>query len=293
MKTVVFYYTQSGQALSVAQRIAGPLSSEDGCGVVVMKEIVPVERYPFPWPRDIFFDTFPETRLGMPPSGIERMDLRDVADADVVLVVGQSWFLSPSLPLQSFFMDAAVRVYLQGRPVVFVNACRNMWLMTREKVRGYVEEAGGQFVGHILLQDEGPNLVSLVTIIRWLVYGKKEGTWLLPAAGITEKDIQEASRFGAIIRDAAAKGDFTCLQSQLDAAGAVHEKPVVMFMEQTGHRMFGFWAKFVRRAGGFRDPHRRWRVKLFDWYLMTVLFVVSPWSPVIYSLNKGLRKLKK
>ena len=101
MKIAVFYYTQSGQALNVARSICSKMNDVS----VVYKEIVPLTTYPFPWSKNAFFDAFPETRLGIPPSGIVPMDFSDVEDAGLVLVVGQSWFLSPSLPLQSFFTD--------------------------------------------------------------------------------------------------------------------------------------------------------------------------------------------
>ena len=178
MKIAVFYYTQSGQALSVARHLFGRM---DGISVVY-KQIVPLTDYPYPWSKNAFFDAFPETRLGIPPSGIAPMDLSDVEDADLTVVVGQSWFLSPSLPLQSFFRDEQVKGYLAGRKVVFVNACRNMWLMTSRKVKAYLSEAHAQMVGQIVLQDEAPNLVSVLTVIRWLIYGRKEAGWLLPAA---------------------------------------------------------------------------------------------------------------
>ncbi len=282
MKTAIFYYSQSGQAHNVALRISVPMDT------VVFKEIVPKEKYPFPWSSDIFYDTFPETRLGMPPSGIEPIDFSDIADADMVIVVGQSWFLSPSLPLQSFFADAQVRSYLNGRPVVFVNACRNMWLMTSRKIKEYLADIGARFVGHIVLQDETPNLISVITIIRWLVYGKKEPTRLLPPAGIADKDIYNATRFGEIIERTATEGNLNELQDRLLEAGAIHYKPSVLYVEKVGHRMFGLWAKFIRKKGGFRDPRRLRRIKLFNIYLMTVLFVVSPFGVLFFYLTYPL-----
>ena len=111
MKIAVFYYTQSGQALNVARNICSKMNDVS----VVYKQIVPQTTYPFPWSKNAFFDVFPETRLGIPPSGIVPMDFSDVEDAGLVLVVGQSWFLSPSLPLQSFFTDEQVKQFLSGR----------------------------------------------------------------------------------------------------------------------------------------------------------------------------------
>ena len=295
MKTAIFYYSQSGQALDVAKSIATPMAT------VVYKKIVPQEQYPFPWPKDIFYDTFPETRLGLPPSGIEPIDFSDIEDADMVIVVGQSWFLSPSLPMQSFFTDPQVKAFLNGRPVAFVNACRNMWLMTSRKVKAYLSDAGARFVGHIVLQDEAPNLIGVVTIIRWLVYGKKEPTRFLPPAGIADEDIKNASRFGEIIErtcaepveSTTAQGRLSSLQDRLLEAGAIHYRPSVLFVEKIGHRMFGLWANFIRKKGGWRDPRRRCRLKMFEIYLMTALFVVSPFGLLFFYLTYPLHHIAR
>ncbi len=283
MKVAVFYYTQSGQALSAAKSICSSIG-----GAVVYKEIIPQQHYPFPWNKDEFFDSFPEARLGMPPSGIEAFDFADVQDADVVMVVGQSWFLSPSLPLQSFFLDSRVKDFLCGRDVIFVNACRNMWLMTGRKVKAYVAEAGARLVGHIVLQDRMLNLVSALTIVRWLMYGRKEKTGLLPHAGVSDDDIASASRFGGIIAQTCNDGHLSQLQSRLLAAGAIRYKPSVLYLEKIGHRTFGLWARFVRRKGGFRDPRRRCRVNLFFYYLLTVLFLLSPIAQLVFYLTYPL-----
>ena len=243
MKAAVFYFSQSGQALKVAQSICSAIDTP------VYKEIVPLSPFPFPWDKDAFFDVFPETRLGMPQTGIKPFDYSDIQDADVVIIVGQSWFLSPSMPLQAFFCDDEVKGYLKGRNVVFVNVCRNMWLMTLQKVKAYVSGAGAQLTGHIVLQDEVPNLVSVITVIRWLMYGKKERAGLLPMAGVSEKDIADASRFGEIIGRNAQNGSLAgeALQKQLLSAGAINYKPTVLFMEKAGHRLFGLWAPFIRK----------------------------------------------
>ena len=288
MKVAVFCYTQSGQALRVAESICSGMN----CGVVY-KTIVPQQAYPFPWDKYEFFDTFPETRLGLPPSGIEPIDFSDVYDADLVLVVGQSWFLSLSLPLQSFFTDEQVKEYLKGKEVVFVNACRNMWLMTSRKTKELLSEAGARMVGQVVMQDKAPNLVSAFTIIRWLMFGKKDGTWLFPNAGISEKDILGASRFGKIIESLWDSEDWPQLQDRLLSAGAIKYKPSVLFLEKIGHRMFGIWARFIRRKGEFRDVRRRFRLNLFIYYLLTVLFLISPFAQLFYCITYPLHNVKR
>jgi len=288
MKIAVFYYTQSGQARKVAEEICSTIIDT----TVTYKQIIPLHEYPFPWSRNEFFDVFPESRLGLPPSGIHHIDTSDVEDVDLVLIVGQSWFLSPSLPLQSFFADSEVQHYLCGRKVLFVNVCRNMWLMTFLKVREYLCQAGALLVGHIVVQDKNPNLVSVVTIIRWMMYGKKSSTRLLPAAGVAEADIKATSKFGVVIEKALRDGLYIGLQQRLIECGAIHYKPSIVFLEKIGHRMFGLWAKFVRKKGEFGEKCRRGRLNVFFFYLLIVLFLLSPFGQLFFFLTYPLRNIK-
>jgi hypothetical protein len=287
MKTAVFYYSQTGQALQAVKYICQPLEAD---GTVVYKQIKPIEQYPFPWSRYEFFDTFPETRLGMPPSGIEPIDFSDINDADIVIIAGQSWFLSPSLPLQSFFMDDQVQHYLQGRQIVFVNACRNMWLMTSREIKRYIHNMGARLTGHIVLQDKTPNLISALTIVRWLIGGRKKAERLLPDAGIPDTELQKATRFGDIIRNT---WKTELMHQRLLEAGAINYKPSILFLEKAGHRMFGLWAAFIRKKGGFRNPQRRQRVNMFYYYLLIVLFLISPFGQLFFYLTWPFQHVRR
>lgn len=292
MKIAVFYYTQSGQALEVARNIVKPLEQTHDC-TVAYNEIKPLHRFPLPWSRHEFFDAFPESRLGLPPCGIESMNVSSVTDAELVFIVGQSWFLSPSLPLQAFFTDKSMKKYLHGRKVVFVNCCRNMWLMTMLKIRDYLEQANASMVGHIVFQDDAPNLVSVLTIIRWLLYGKRNGRYMLPNAGISASDITNSSRFGELIKVAINSGDYHSLQTRLMNIGAIKYKPSVLFLERLGYRIFGLWAKFIRRKGMFGDKRRRARCTLFMVYLIIMLYLVSPIGTLLFWLTYPFRNVSK
>lgn len=284
----VFYYTQTGQALAIARSLCAPLEAA-GCRVVT-REIRPVTAYPYPWSSEAFFQVFPESRLGI-ACAIEPVDLSgEVTEADLVLVVGQSWYLSLSTPLHAFFQSPEVRAYLHGRPVVFVNGCRNMWVMTQSETRRYLREIGARYVGFIELHDRAPNLVSVLTIIRWLFYGRKEATRLLPAAGVSQRDVADADRFGLILLRTLYDGQWEQLQERLMREGAVTFIPHLYFIERNGYRMWGRWAHFVRRRGGAGDPRRQGRLRLFKAYLFFVLYAVSPFGLLFYWLTYPLRR---
>lgn len=288
LTVAVFYYTQTGQALAIARSLCAPLEAA-GCRVVT-REIRPVTAYPYPWSSEAFFQVFPESRLGI-ACAIEPVDLSGaVAEADLVIVAGQSWYLSLSTPLHAFFQSPEVHAYLHGRPVVFVNGCRNMWVMTQSETRRYLREIGARYVGFIELHDRAPNLVSVLTIIRWLFYGRKEATRLLPAAGVSQRDVADADRFGLIILRTLYDGQWEQLQERLMREGAVTFIPHLYFIERNGYRMWGRWAHFVRRRGGAGDPRRQGRLRLFKAYLFFVLYAVSPFGLLFYWLTYPLRR---
>lgn len=287
MKAIIFYYSQSGQALDIATNLANAI------GEAMLKEIRSTHNFPYPWSRREFFDAFPETRLGMPPCGIEKIELEDVRDAKLVVIVGQSWFLSPSIPLQAFLEDEGIRTFMKGRKVVFVNGCRNMWLMTMHGVRQSLSDMGAAMVGHIVMQDSHANLVSVLTVIRWLFYGKKQRAWLLPDAGIKSLDITKASLFGKIIAQAITTNNYSQLQENLLKARAINYKPSVLFLERLGHRMFGLWAKFIRHKGNFGDRRRSFRCTLFMVYIITVLYIMSPFGVLFFWLTYPLRNITR
>ena len=288
LTVAVFYYTQTGQALAIARSLCAPLEAA-GCRVVT-REIRPVTAYPYPWSSEAFFQVFPESRLGI-ACAIDPVDLSGaVAEADLVIVAGQSWYLSLSTPLHAFFQSPEVRAYLHGRPVVFVNGCRNMWVMTQSETRRYLREIGARYVGFIELHDRAPNLVSVLTIIRWLFYGRKEATRLLPAAGVSQRDVADADRFGLVILRTLYDGQWEQLQERLMREGAVTFIPHLYFIERNGYRMWGRWAHFVRGRGGAGDPRRRGRLRLFKAYLFFVLYAVSPFGLLFYWLTYPLRR---
>ena len=219
MKIAVFYYSQTGQALTAAKNLFDSISSSSAS--VIYKPIIPKQEYPFPWSSYEFFDTFPETRLGIPPSGIQPIDFADIEDSEMIIIVGQSWFLSPSLPLQSFFADNQVKRFLYGRDIIFVNVCRNMWLMTIRWIKNYVKEIQANLVGHIVLQDKNPNLISAATIVRWLIYGRKESSGFLPNSGVAENELKQVNRFGTLIQDSIKYSSTAQLQQMLLSEGSI------------------------------------------------------------------------
>jgi hypothetical protein len=286
MKIVAFYYTQTGQGLEILQSVCRPLT--EAGHELIYKEIVPETKFPYPWSADAFFQAFPESRQAI-PCEVQTPDLSDAADADLVIIAYQSWFLSPSIPVHGFFHNGRIRQFLNGKPVVTLNNCRNMWVMAQTKVRAYLDACGAKWAGNIVLQDHHANLVSVITIVRWLLYGKKERSGIFPAAGVSPADIAHASLFGRIISEALAASGLPSLQENLVRNGAICYKPDIVFVEKTGHRIFGFWSEWILKKGAYGAPERAFRLKLFMYYLFSVLFLVSPFGVLFFYLTYPFR----
>ena len=66
------------------------------------------------------------------------------------------------------------------------------WCTGKSKTK--IEGCGrASLTGHIALADRSANLLSLVTILRWMLTGKKDAFLFFPAAGVSQADIDHAS----------------------------------------------------------------------------------------------------
>jgi hypothetical protein len=153
-----------------------------------------------------------------------------------------------------------------------------MWLNAQEKVKTKLHQLGALHVGNIVLADTNHNLISLFTVIRWAFKGQKEAGKWLPEAGVQSRDIEGASRFGAIIATAIQSQQLSQLQQQLLGAGAVQLKPTLIVLEKRGITNFRKFAAYIRQKGERGNPDRLPRVMLFKRLLLTGIFVLSPIS---------------
>ncbi|MDR3093248.1 MAG: hypothetical protein LBU62_01215 [Bacteroidales bacterium] len=284
-KIAAFYYSQSGQGTAILQSVCRPLTAAGHA--VVCKEIKPETAFPFPW-GDTFFEAFPESREGI-TCPLCKIELSDVQDAALVIIVYPAWFLSPAIPVNAFLQDESVRAFLKDKHIVTIDGCRNMWVMAHQKVKACIAQCGGKLSGNIVLQDMHHNLVSVITIVRWLIGGRKEKKGIFPAAGVSSEDIEHAAVFGETIADALAGSGFIGLQERLMQQGAIYYKPHIVFIEKAGHRIFGVWSKFVLRKGNYGAPERTFRLKLFKYYLFAVMYIVSPIGLAVFYLTYPFR----
>lgn len=275
-KALVVYYTQTGQLKTIVDSICDPLLDDFDLYYEVLK---PEPAFPFPWHDMTFYQAFPESVQEI-PCKLEPLSFDPDMNFDLVILAYQPWYLSPSIPFTSFLQTEAAAKVLQGKPVITIIGCRNMWVMAHERVKNRIRTMGGKLIGNIVLTDPNKNLVSVVTIVRWMLKGERHGKGLygklFPVAGVTEKEICQAVRFGETICEAMKGNDYGNLQQKLLLQGAVNIKPGLLSIEKRGFMMFRPWSKFVLKKGKAGDPARVGRLKMFRAYLFTVIYIVSP-----------------
>jgi hypothetical protein len=161
--------------------------------------------------------------------------------------------------------------------------------MSQERIKDRIRDAGGNLVGNIVLYDKNPNLVSVITIVKWMTTGEKHGKGLyaaiFPPSGVSLKDIQESEKFGHAIIKAFQTGNPSQLQDNLLMEGAVKVSTVLASIEKRGKMMFGIWSKFILKKGSYNSPERVGRLKLFKYYLFAVIYLVSPIVSLLFYIG--------
>ena len=279
MKSVlVVYYSQSGQLESIARNIANPLLNSDDINVV-FHEIQLEKPFPFPWNTEAFFDAFPESFLQIPttlkPISPEILSTK----FDLILLNYQVWYLSPSIPINSFLKSLEAKILLNNTPVITISGSRNMWIMAQEKIKKLLKQNNAQLKGNIALVDRAGNLISVVTIFDWMLSGiKRKYLGIFPLPGVSDKDIKESSEFGKVILSCLTNNNLENLQSKLVELDAVRVKPFLITVDRTGNKIFTMWSNFIVKKG---ESRKTW-LKVFKMYLFLAIWVISPIVFVFY-----------
>lgn len=285
MKILVVYFTQSGQLRNILDNIVQDIKGE---AEIDFAAIEPETPFPFPWTSGAFFDVMPECVLKV-PSAIKPMPSLKAKDYDLVILGYQPWFLSPSIPANSFLKSEWAEA-LRGKNVLTVAGTRNMWLNAQESVKAELHRLQARLVGHIVLEDKHSNLTSTLTIIRWLFKGQKKASGMLPDAGVSEKDIRDTQKYGMPILQHFRQQKMDQLQKDLLQLGAIHLRPNLIVLEKRGVSQFPKWAQKARDKGGPGSAARKPVIKLFSRILIVAIFVLSPITALIAGIQTALRR---
>jgi len=280
---LVISYSQTGQLTTILNQICSPLEKDSGIQVDHYV-IEPETSYPIPWPSEEFFRVMPDSVQGK-PCKIKPLNIPDIKNYDLIILGYQVWYLSPSLPIAAFLKSSEGKQILSGKDIITVLGVRNMWVMAHKIVHSLLQEAGACHKGNIVLEDKNNNLISVLTIIKWLMHGDKGPYKHLPEAGVSKTDIMNSERFGKIIRVALLKNK-KCFQPDLLNAGAVEIHYPIYQMEKNARRIFKIWAGILvkQRLKG-RGIEALW-LRLFKFYLLFMIFAISPLAHIVFSLKR-------
>lgn len=289
MKNVlVIYYSQSGQLESIARNIAKPFLNFDGVNVVFY-EIQLEKTFPFPWHKTAFFDVFPESFLQIPsklkPIPTEILNTK----FDLILLHFQVWYLSPSIPINSFLKSKEAKILLNETPVVTISGSRNMWVMAQEKVKALLNKNNAHLKGNIALVDRVGNLISAITIVKWMFSGiKKRYLGIFPFPGVSDKDIIESEKFGNVILSELIDNNLDGLQQKLVAIDAIRISSYLVTVDKTANKIFDKWSNFINN----RKHSRKLWLKIFNLYLLLAIWLISPIVYLLHVLTYSF-KIKK
>ena len=287
-RILVLSYSQTGQLSEVTQRIVAPLQQSPHCSVHV-ETLRPVAPYPFPWGIFNFLDAFPESAHMVAPP-LQPLSLTGDEEFDLVILPYQVWFLAPSLPITAFLKHPLAQKLLAGKPVVTVIACRNMWMLAQEKMKGLLAACGARLLDNVVLIDPSHTITTLFTTPLWLLSGKRDLLPGLPPAGLDAASIQAASRFGFALRDALRNNQERGSAPLLTGLTAVNSDPGLLFSEKAGTRSFYLWGKLLRAVGEPGQLRRRPVLVLYVIFLIALIVTVVPTSLLVQAVLRPFLK---
>ncbi|MCB4808033.1 dialkylresorcinol condensing enzyme DarA [Tamlana sp. 62-3] len=294
-QVLVLHYSQSGQLTEIVNNIVTDFKNDDA--VELHYHNIELEQnFPFPWTKKDFFGVFPDTFLQ------HAKAVKPIPEAilnntyDLIIFGYQVWYLTPSLPISSFLQSESAKTLFSGSKVVTVSGTRNMWIMAHEKVKKHLKSLNASLVGNIALVDRHINHISVITIVRWMFSGKKKKyLGLFPKPGVSQRDIDNAVKFGPVIKQHLFQNSFNDLQENLLKNDAVKIKPFLITVDRKANVIFTKWANFIHKSSEPNTKKRETLLKFFNVYLFIAIWVVSPIVFILFLLTYvfNIPKIKK
>ena len=282
MKNVlVIHYSQSGQLTEILDNLTLPFSSDEEINITHYS-IEMEKEFPFPWNKSAFFNAFPESFLQIPAAIKPPSNAILEKQYDLIILGYQVWYLSPSIPVNSFLKSTFAKQIFKNTPVITVIGARNMWVKAQEKMKVLLTDVGANLVGNIALVDRNINHVSVVTIVHWMFSGEKtKYLGIFPKPGVSESEIKNASKFGNVIKQSLKNKNFNNLQDELLKLDAVEIRPFLVEMDKKANKMFKIWSNFIIN----KKNSREFWLKVFNVYLWVAIWLISPIVFILHLLK--------
>lgn len=292
MKNIlIVYFSQTGQAKLAIDSLMGAF--ENNANYKTHYSLIkPKTPFPFPWKYTEFFDMFPETVQGI-ACEIEPPLIDLSIKYDLIIVAYQPWFLNICIPINSFLKTESAKIVFDNTPVVTVINCRNMWISAQEKMKKVLISLNSNLVGNITFVDRSANLISLVTVLAFILKGKKENfLGMFPKYGVNSNDLENGKIYGNLLKAHLETNNLKELQRELIKNNSVNIRSNIMIMEGRGSLLFPHYANFITKKGKAGSQERRTRVRVFGILLPTVILLASPIITIISRLAPVFAKKK-
>uniref|UniRef100_UPI002F915EB2 hypothetical protein n=1 Tax=Streptomyces sp. NBC_00008 TaxID=2903610 RepID=UPI002F915EB2 len=297
----VYWYSQTGQLLESVAAVTVPL--ERAGWDVRMVEIRPWEAFPFPWPVRRFFGVFPAS---VDPDAALPITVRPPVpeddDTDLVVFAYPVWYLAPALPMRALI--CAEPKAFDGRAVIGLIACRNMWYSAVIEVQRLLQGAGARYVGTIASVDTASAAVTFVTTLRWLLAGKRDASWGFPRAGVGKDELDRLAVLGeriaelapaqsepALEQDTTGSVSEDALADRIREVLAAHDAAPVNFplaaADLLAGKVFRIWGRVIRAAGRRGEVQRTALSGMFVLWLTGAILAGLPTVVVTRILFKA------
>ncbi|RYU67355.1 dialkylresorcinol condensing enzyme [Aliivibrio finisterrensis] len=286
-KVLVISHSQSGQLAKFVELATAPLRQSDEVKIDYHC-VEPVNKYPYPWSFYPFFDAFPEAIY---MNGCEVKPAENLEEEYDLIILGYTvWFLSPSIPMTGFLQTEQAKSLINGKPVITFIACRDMWVMAQEKMKTVIAELGGTLIDNAVLTDQGGSVYAFITTPRWLLTGKKGPFWIFPAAGVSEKDLQESERFGHRLVSALKQDLEKKKEPLLKNLNAVTVNGKLIGSEKIATRSFMVWGKLIQKSGKPGSFPRKIVISIYAVFLALMVLTLVPINLLVKKLISPFRK---
>jgi hypothetical protein len=277
-KVLAINFSQSGQLDEIVNNFISGLES------VAIERInfKPNRKFPFPWKTNNFYNSMPET-VDENPIQLEPIEFKE-EKYDLIVLGYQPWFLSPSLPTSSLLQDHNFKKRMYDTPIVTIIGARNMWLNAQESVVQHIQNSGGRLVGNIALVDRSPNLLSAISIVHWMMTGKKTRKWgVFPIPGVSQEDIEQCPKYSVALNECIRNSNYSDYQHTVVSTGGIRINTNILFIEGRAKKIFRIWASLIKKKES-QGKNRAFWIKFFRVYLNFALFGVAPILLLLYNI---------
>ncbi|WNI26481.1 hypothetical protein [Streptomyces sp. ITFR-16] len=237
-----------------------------------------------------FFGVFPASvDPGAASAVTVRPPVAEDDDADLVVFAFPVWYLAPALPMRAF-AGAEPQVF-DGRAVVGLVACRNMWYSAALEVRRLIQASGGRYLGTIAAVDTASAGITFVTTLRWLLAGKREASWGFPRAGVGTDELDRLALLGERLAElapaetgfgpaAAGPASEEDLADRVRDVLAAHDAAPVhtplAAADLLAGKVFRVWGRVIRAAGRRGEVRRNALTGVFVLWLLGAVLAGLP-----------------